>query len=91
MAAIIHIQREATSRDREGKKRLHHVEVHPGKNGGWTVEHHYSEDGGMMFHEPDLYAFSNAKEALQHLSSHMAGAREPLTEEFKPTEQAEED
>jgi hypothetical protein len=86
MAAIIRVQRQASSR--EGKRRLHHIEVHPAKNGGHTVEHHYTQDDGLTYREPDVYAFQNAKETLKHLAGELAGGREPLSEEVSATPQA---
>ena len=69
MATAGHIAEAKTARGRAAKK-LHHIEVHPAKNGGHTVQHHYHSDG-MAYHEPDIFAFGEGPETISHLMDHL--------------------
>ncbi|SRR6266404_2586015 len=62
--------REASgTRSRVGKK-LHHIEIMPGKRGGAVVTHHYHSDG-MHFHEPDIFPMGKGPEVVHHLMDHL--------------------
>lgn len=83
--------REARSPARpKGRKALHHIEVHHGKNGGHVVKHVFEmkfKDGDGAYGpapEPEEHVFgaSEGKEALAHIQKHAKiHATEPEEEE----------
>ena len=62
--------REAV-KDRTSEKKLDHLRIYPGEDGGHTVEHHYSEDG-LILHRPKTHVFG--KDEGLDLMSHIADA-----------------
>ena len=52
-----------------GRKKLHHLEVHPTANGGHVVEHHHHppHDGNVDRHS---FGPGDGHEALAHIAKH---------------------
>ena len=55
-----------------GGKKLHHIEMREGEDGGHVVTHHYAEDG-MVYHHPKEYAFGadEGEDVINHVRKHM--------------------
>ena len=62
--------REAKKSPSAGKK-LDHLEVREGEEGGHVVSHHYAADG-MTYHKPKDYAFGadEGKDVMAHIAKH---------------------
>lgn len=57
-------------KEARGRKKLHHIEIHPAKNGGHMVQHHYHHD--MTYHEPEHHVFGpeQGEEMMAHVMKH---------------------
>ena len=53
-----------------GRKKLHHLEIHPAKNGGHMVMHHFASDNG--YQEPATHVFGpeQGEEMMDHVAKH---------------------
>ena len=53
-----------------GRKKLHHLEVHPAHNGGHMVMHHYHSSGA--YQEPATHVFGpdQGHEMMAHIAKH---------------------
>ena len=62
----------ASTSSRKAPSKLDHIRVKSAKNGGFTVEHHYQNDGGSAtYKQPDIYAFGDGPETAAHLNDHL--------------------
>jgi hypothetical protein len=54
-----------------GTKKLRHLLVKEGEDGGHVVEHHYHESG-MVYHKPKEYAFGKdeGEDVMAHIAKH---------------------
>lgn len=72
-----------------GGKKLHHIEMKEGEEGGHVVTHHYTEDG-MMYHKPKEYAFGadEGEDVISHVRKHMhvAAAKNKAVDEAESEE-----
>lgn len=70
-----------------GGKKLHHLEIKEGEEGGHVVTHHYT-DNGMSYHHPKEYAFGadEGDEMIDHVRKHM----HVTAEHNKPGEEDED-
>ena len=70
------------ARGRKAKKVLHHLEIHHAENGGHTVQHHFSSDGGQ-YHEPEPHVFGEGEghKMLAHVAEHMGVEHESKAED----------
>lgn len=68
----------AKAHEKDGGKKLDHIRISKGKNGGHVVEHHYASNG-PSYNEPEKYAFGDddGDEMMDHVRQHMgvAGAK----------------
>ena len=80
--AMATVEREET----RGRKKLHHLEIHPAKNGGHMVMHHFSSDRG--YQEPATHVFGpdEGEEMMAHVAKH---AKVKMSEPEEKEEQAE--
>lgn len=71
-------------------KKLHHIEIHPGKSGGHAIHHHHHQDGGE-YREPEVHIFGEDEghEALKHIAKH-AKIKDGWPGENEAEERAEE-
>jgi hypothetical protein len=55
-----------------GGKKLHHIELTRGKDGGHVARHHF-ENNGMHYHQPEEHIFGDdeGEELVGHLAKHM--------------------
>lgn len=62
----------ARSSHKKGPKKLDHIRVHKGENGGHMVEHHF-EQAGPQYHEPEQHIFGKSEGAklMSHIREHM--------------------
>lgn len=53
-----------------GRKKLHHMEIHPAKNGGHMVMHHFASGSG--YQEPQTHVFGpeQGEEMMAHVAKH---------------------
>lgn len=64
--------REASSKDGEGKKKLHHLRIHPHK-GGHLVTHHAHHPMGGHEEQPyqsNVFSSDQGESLLAHISKH---------------------
>lgn len=63
-------------------KRLDHLRVSQGEDGGHVVEHHYAEDG-MQYHKPKSHVFGKDEgmDAIAHIAKHSNIKMTPSQEE----------
>lgn len=93
--------REARTPDRpRSRKALHHLEVHPAKNGGHTIKHVFElkVKGGDGYPvgptpEPEEHVFGadQGHEAIEHIKKHAKIKDEEPDEEPAGADEAEED
>jgi hypothetical protein len=71
------VYREAKTPQSKGK-RLHHLEVHRGEDGGHRIVHHYHDDG-MAYHPPKEHLFGKDEgpEVMAHIAKHAQIEHEP--------------
>jgi hypothetical protein len=82
----------------EKKHELHHLEIHPAKNGGHTVHHHFmpkpaSRSGAFMGpEEPEHHVFGpeEGHEMLAHVAHHLGIKPVAEREEDEEPEESEE-
>lgn len=57
---------------KDGGKKLDHIRISKGANGGHVVEHHYASNG-PSYNEPEKYAFGDddGDEMIAHVKQHM--------------------
>ena len=57
--------------ERRGRRKLHHLEVHPAHNGGHAVHHHYHQGDGA-YREPAVHVFGpeEGHEMMKHIAKH---------------------
>ena len=62
--------REATTPQSKGK-RIHHLEIHNGEDGGHRVVHHFHDDG-MAYYPPKEHMFGKDEghEVMAHVAKH---------------------
>lgn len=82
--------REAKTPASQGKK-LDHIRLSEGEDGGHVAEHHYAEDG-MMYHKPKTYAFGadEGKDLIDHIRKHMHVSAEATMEKPDVERETEE-
>lgn len=73
-----------------GRKKIHHLEIHPGKNGGHAVHHHHVHTDGH-YSEPEIHVFgeSEGHEMMKHIAKH-AKVKDGWPGENEAEEKAEE-
>jgi len=64
------VYKEARTPSSKGKK-LSHLTIKQGDEGGHVVEHHYADDG-MVFHKPTSHVFGEGEggDLLAHIAKH---------------------
>jgi hypothetical protein len=84
------VYREASTPKSKGKK-LDHLRITKGAEGGHVVEHHFAEDG-MVYHKPVSHVFGDGEgqEMLHHVAKHM-GVTGPSRETPEEPEGPEEE
>lgn len=95
---MAHSMAQMEKPETRGRKKLHHLEIHPAKNGGHMVMHHYHSERGYM--EPATHVFGpeQGEEMMAHVMKHAkvnapAGEKDEAAEaeEHKMAESADEE
>jgi hypothetical protein len=91
MLSMNHASRE----HRKSKKKLDHLRIEHGENGGHIVEHHFEQMGGP-YHEPEKHVFGKGEhhKMLAHVANTLElpePKKEEDKQESKKTMRAEDD
>jgi hypothetical protein len=72
-SAPAHGIREPMAKDKMPAMKFHHMEIHPGENGGAMVQHYHSSGGFSheMHGGPHLFGPEDGKELAAHISKHI--------------------
>ena len=67
---MAHAMATMEKQETRGRKKLHHLEIHPAKNGGHMVMHHFAGNGG--YQEPATHVFGpeQGAEMMAHVMKH---------------------